>query len=121
MKNFFYLTLNEDRTWSCSVAETEPSAQAALLVQEGAYPTEMYYTRADLNGSSVMESVACKDREDLKQCLNWVGQIGGTVESLWDFDHKQPILTELADIFRAGREMRAEEAYAMMKEAFSFD
>lgn len=121
MVNFFYLTLNEDRTWSCSVLWTKPTPHAVRLVQEGAYPTEMYYTRADLNGSAVMESVVCRDRDELTRTLNWVGNIGGTVESLWDFDHKQPILTELADIFRAGREMRAEEAYAMMKEAFFFD
>lgn len=109
-----YLTLKPDRTWFCSVADTDPSPQHFPLVQEGNYPVELYYSRIDLNGSSVTEMWVCKDRVALAETLNWIGQIGGTVEQLWDFDHNNAMLAGLADIFRSGRERRYEQVQADM-------
>ena len=109
-----YLTLKPDRTWFCSVADTDPSPQHFPLVQEGNYPVELYYSRVDLNGSSVTEMEPCKSRVELAETLNWIGQIGGTVEQLWDFDHNNAMLTGLADIFRSGRERRYEQVQADM-------
>lgn len=78
-----YLTGHEDGTWS---AGTERIPGAAKLVREKDYPVGLFYRRADINGSTVVEADVCKDRQELLDSLNWLGECCLTPTHLWDFD-----------------------------------
>jgi len=109
-----YLTLHRDQTWFSSVSDIRQNTSQVPLVKEGSYPTNLFWTRIDMNGSDVMEMQLCRNRKEVIDHLNWIGQIGGTVEQLWDFDHNKEIPIELADIFSTGRNHR----YALLSETW---
>lgn len=103
-----YLKLNEDRTWAAVVATEKPSEEYVLFTGEGEYPTEVFYSRTDLNGSGVLCGDECVDRDSLLESLNWIGQCGYTVLNLWNYDIEYPWDAKIEVIFESAYERRYE-------------
>ena len=57
-----------------------------FLTQVKSYPAAVYYSRLDMNGSSVMEREICTDPSELLACLNDCGKCKHVVEQVGDFD-----------------------------------
>lgn len=101
-----FLMAGADGAWKAVTHPANTLASGALLTSEGAYPAELFYLRLDINGSSIMEMDTCADRETLLESLNWIGQCGHSIVSLWDFDEDRSMSPELTDIFHAAWERR---------------
>lgn len=87
-------------SWTTSLCSSDAPAvtDGIEFVREGDYPAEFYYSRTDLNGSTVVERDICKDREDLIQSLNWCGKCGYMPLQLWKFDSSAPMSGELLNL-----------------------
>lgn len=117
-----FLIAEADGTWKAVIDPANTLASSALLTSEGTSPAELFYLRLDMNGSSNMEKDTCADRESLLESLNWIGQCGHSIVSLWDFDEDRPMSPELTDIFNAAWERRRtqiQKAADEMDAAFS--
>lgn len=77
-----YINKTEQGTWDCSIGE---SGNGVLLVKEKGYPVELYYTRLDLNGSSILGSDVYENQQELIKSLKWHGQCNHLIEKIWDF------------------------------------
>ncbi len=115
-KDQVFLTPNPDRTWSATVNSSAETAAGVFFTAEGPYPADLYYYRTDLNGSSVLEKETVLDRNALLSSLNWIGQCGYTVCSLWDYDMEKPITKGLERIFNDASERRREKLMAALFE-----
>ena len=85
-KHYVYLIPGEAGTYTASIQSAPPCEKAVVLTAEGKYPVEYYYRRLDINGSQVIESEVCANREELLYCLNCDGAALHTIRSLWKFD-----------------------------------
>lgn len=92
-----YLVPRADDTWQTVVSPTRPDVSAAVLVPEGVYPVDLYYRRTDLNGSGVIEKDTCQTRDALTRSLDWIGQCGYLILSLWDYRYDMPMDHELVE------------------------
>lgn len=120
LTNYYSITGRQDRMdYSMSPARDDDRSMVPL-VKEKSYPVDVIYYRTDINGSGMLESVTCKDREDLLSTLDWLGKCGFVPEQVWDFDSDKEIEPRLLDIFRAGQQRRHEIAQSEM-EAFLLD
>ena len=99
--NNVYLIPNDDGTYEACISSVAPSAKAALLTKERAYPVEYYYRRLDLNGDGIIESYTCSNREELIHALNCDGQALRTVCKLWDYDECKGTTEEVCAVFNA--------------------
>lgn len=117
-ENKIYLKLNDDRTWSAVVAAEQPTKDHVFFTSEGEYPTEILYSRNDLNGSGVLSGDECPDRESLLQSLTWIGQCGYTVLNLWDYDIEYPWDAKIEAIFEAAHQRRYEQEQIAAAEYF---
>lgn len=121
--NKILLAPSNDGSWTAEVGRYA-GPNGVLLTDEGKYPVELYYSRMDINGSSVMEMDICRNRNELLSSLNWIGIYGHTLKSLWGYHSDQPVSKDLADIFEASyvRKCRIiKEAADEMYAAFSED
>ena len=83
------------------------------ICEEGSYPTEIIYSRADLNGSRCVESFVCKDRADLICSLNWIGKCCFHLDQIWDYDDSIQKSAILRHIFMSAARRR----YRQMQKA----
>lgn len=113
-----FLIPNQDRSWSAMIGREKPSSDAVFFTSEGEYPTEIFYSRNDMNGSGVLCGDECPDRESLLESLNWIGQCGYTVLNLWDYDIEYPWDAKVEAIFNAAYEMRYEKEQIAAAEMF---
>ena len=114
-----YLVPKTDGSWKTQITNVSPAPDAALLTKEGAYPVKVYYSRIDLNGSSSIERDICHNRSDLVQTLNWIGQCGHPLLSLWDYDHNKPISQALIKVLNSSYDrgfQQREQALMSMEE-----
>ena len=96
-----YLIPYGDRAYHAAVADQPPSQDAIFLIEEGDYPTELRYTRHDLNLVKLWASREITDRKALVEFLDFLGECGHPVEELWEYvDRRWPTaeLTELFDL-----------------------
>ena len=107
-KKAIYLTPNADRSWSASISALPDYSNSALLTTEKTYPATLYYSRTDLNGSSVMEREICQSRVELLQTLNWLGKCGYLPMELWDFDAESVLDRQLTNILLDNQKRRME-------------
>ena len=109
-----YLHAREDKTWQAIASEDSQKDDAVFFVGEGSYPAELYFVRFDMNGSSVMEREYCHSREELLETLNWIGEIGGIVSGVWEFDEDKDIPPDLLKIFEDGKERKLEMIFRII-------
>lgn len=109
-----YLYANEKRVWQAIASEDPQKKDVEFLVKEGSYPAELYYVRFDLNGSRVMEREYCQNREELLDTLNWIGEIGGIVSGIWEFDEDKKMSPNLQKIFEDGKERKMEMIFRIV-------
>lgn len=97
-----FLVQNPNKTWSAQISDKRPFrilSNVAELTSEKEYPVQIFYRRTDLNGSSVVDSDVCPNRDSLLQSLNWFGKCGYSILSLWDYEINRPISADLQAIF----------------------
>lgn len=85
LEKSFFVEKTAQGDWACKVGA---DSNGILLVQEQNYPVELYYTRLDLNGSSILEREVLENRNDLLKAMQWHGQCNHVIEQIWDFDLK---------------------------------
>ena len=96
-----YLIPFGDRAYHSAVADQPPSEDAVFLTEERDYPTEICYTRHDMNLDKLWASREIADRQELVEFLDFLGECGHPVEELWSYvDRRRPTpeLTELFDL-----------------------
>lgn len=96
-----YLQLKENGVYTACVSSKPLSATFLKLCDEKEYPVSVYYSRLDMNGSSVLERDICNNREDLMSTLNWCGACRHTILEVWDFDLARNSNPEIVALFHA--------------------
>jgi len=113
-----YLTPNNDRTWSASIDSSPSHSNSVLLTAVKDFPVQVYFSRTDLNGSSVMEAETCSDKNDLLYLMNWIGKCGFLPEEFWDFNiekvQNQELIAVLSDSQNRRYEMIQKEQEKMV-------
>ena len=113
-----YLTGRKDGTW---FAGTDRVPGSAKLVREKEYPVGVFYRRTDINGSTIVEAVVCKNQKDLLDNLNWLGERCLMPIRIWDFDINKARDRKLLRILSNACDRRCEfdrQAAAEFYEAF---
>ena len=116
-----YLIGKEDGFWSAVVDERAPNDKAVEFVAEGTYPVQVYYSRTDINGSGVYEMDECASREDLVRSLNFIGECGAVVRSLWDYDINKTLSENVWAIFEKGLATREKIAQEWVDDLMDVD
>ena len=97
-KVFVYPERND--VWRVEIGENPTFENAILLCEEGKYPAEVISQRLDINVSCDYMSFSCENQQQMQDTLNWIGEVGQNLLSVWDFHHsnvKDPQLQELFD------------------------
>lgn len=115
---FISIYSNSNGSWG---AKATLFPTKATLVKELSYPVELYYSRTDINGSSIMERDICNDRNALLASLNNIGACYNQIESLWNFDSEKPIGKNLKSIFDTAYEAKLLIVQQEMANAFLDD
>lgn len=116
-----YLAPGPDFTWRAYISAEKPQPDAALLTAEHDYPVEVFYTRTDLNGSTIYELETCQSREELLNHLTWIGKCRYSLSQIWDFDenqeHSKAIDRILDDSYKRRMEIIVKESEEMFSDS----
>ena len=83
-ENHVYLFPFGDRAYHSAIAPAPPTPQAIFLTEEGSYPTEVWWQRHDLNLDSIWCSQQVNGPQELVDLLDFLGECGHVIDSLWD-------------------------------------
>lgn len=116
-----YLFPHGDREYHACIAENPAEESAILMVEEGSYPVEVWWTRHDMNMDRLWASEVCENREDLVKLLDFLGECGHVIEELWTYKDKESTNEALAHLFDICYERKMEQLRAAIDDMWAWD
>jgi hypothetical protein len=96
-----YLVPTENATYQARIWNELPTENAILLIKEGGYPVSIWSNRYDTNMSYTPHFELAYGRDELVYKLNNLGQHGGTIQKLWQYDASKDPDSDVADLFQS--------------------
>ena len=114
-----YLFPHGDREYHACITENPTEESAIFVVEEGAYPVEVWWKRHDMNMDSLWATETCESREDLIKLLDFLGECGHVVEELWGYKDSESTNEELSNLFDVCYERKMEQLSAAVDDMYA--